>query len=32
MFKDSIRFCWKINWVCEGFNCKKNLFLSQFWL
>jgi hypothetical protein len=28
MFKDSIRFCWKINWVCEGFNCKKNSFLS----
>jgi len=26
MFKDSIRFCWKINWVYEGFDYKKSCF------
>jgi hypothetical protein len=30
MFKNSIRFCWKINWVYKGFDWKKNSFLSQF--
>jgi hypothetical protein len=30
MFMDSIRFCWKINWVYERFDCKINYFLSQF--
>jgi hypothetical protein len=30
MFKDSIRFEWKINWVYEWFDCKKNWFLSLF--
>jgi len=24
MFKDLIRFGWKIDWVYEGFDCKKN--------
>jgi len=27
MFKNSIRFWWKINWVYEGFDCKKNWFV-----
>jgi len=26
MLKDSIRFSWKINWVYEGFDSKKNWF------
>jgi hypothetical protein len=30
IYKESIRFCWKINWVYEGFDCNENLFLSQF--
>jgi hypothetical protein len=27
MFKNSIRFWWKINWVYEGFDFKKNWFV-----
>jgi len=27
---DSIRFCWKMYSVYEGFDCKINYFLSQF--
>ena len=30
MFMDSIKFYWRFNWIYEGFDCKKNWFLSQF--
>jgi len=30
IYIESIRFCWKINWVYEGFDCNKKIFLSQF--
>jgi hypothetical protein len=32
MFMDSIKFYWRFNWIYEGFDCKKNLFWSQFGL
>ena len=32
MFKDSINFYWRFNWIYRGFDCKKNCVLSQFGL
>ena len=30
MFRDSIKFYLRFNWIYRGFDCKKNWFLSQF--
>jgi len=30
MFRDSMKFYLRFNWIYRGFDCKKNWFLSQF--